>query len=75
MPANLIGTGPNQVPTNQMLGRMAAQNPNAMVLEPQPGATPAKPGDMVFELTTNTTLTIKVKGTDGVVRSGAIALA
>jgi len=42
-----------------------------------PGAsvTPADNGDVVFELTNNTTLTVKAKGSDGVVRSGTITLA
>ena len=42
-----------------------------------PGAsvTPAGNGDVVFELTDNTTLTIKAKGSDGVVRSGTVTLA
>lgn len=42
-----------------------------------PGAsvTPADNGDVVFELTNNTTLTVKAKGSDGVVRSGTIVLA
>jgi hypothetical protein len=42
-----------------------------------PGATvsPANNGDFVFEFTNDTTLTVKAKGSDGVVRSGTIALA
>ena len=42
-----------------------------------PGAsvTPVDNGDVVFELTNNTTLTIKAKGSDGVVRSATITLA
>jgi hypothetical protein len=41
-----------------------------------PGAsvTPVDNGDVVFELTDNTTLTVKAKGSDGVVRSGTILL-
>jgi hypothetical protein len=41
-----------------------------------PGAsvTPVDNGDVVFELTNNTTLTVKAKGSDGVVRSGTIVL-
>jgi hypothetical protein len=41
-----------------------------------PGAsvTPVDNGDVVFELTNNTTLTVKAKGSDGVVRSGTIIL-
>ena len=37
-------------------------------------ATPANNGDMVFELTDNSTLTIKVKGSDGTVRVVALTL-
>jgi hypothetical protein len=42
-----------------------------------PGAsvTPVDNGDVVFELTNNTTLTIKAKGSDGTVRSGTVTLA
>jgi hypothetical protein len=42
-----------------------------------PGAsvTPAANGDVVFELTNNTTLTVKAKGSDGTVRSGTVTLA
>lgn len=42
-----------------------------------PGAsvTPANNGDVVFQLTSNTQLTVKAKGSDGVVRSGNITLA
>lgn len=41
-----------------------------------PGAsvTPVDNGDVVFELTNNTTLTVKAKGSDGTVRSGTIIL-
>lgn len=37
-------------------------------------ATPLDNNDIVFVLTSNTTLTIKVKGTDGIVRSANITL-
>ncbi len=42
-----------------------------------PGAsvTPADNGDVVIEATNNTTLTFKLKGSDGTVRSGTITLA
>lgn len=41
-----------------------------------PGAsvTPVDNGDVVFELTNNTTLTVKAKGSDGVVRSATLTL-
>ena len=45
------------------------------VLTPPAENDPVAAGDMVFELTSDTTLTIKVKGSDDVVRSAAITLA
>lgn len=42
---------------------------------PSSSVTPVSNGDVVFELTNNTTLTIKAKGSDGVVRSGTVTLA
>jgi hypothetical protein len=41
---------------------------------PGDSVTPADNGDVVFELTNNTTLTVKAKGSDGVARSGTIVL-
>ena len=41
---------------------------------PGNSVTPVDNGDVVFELTNNTTLTVKAKGSDGVVRSGTIIL-
>lgn len=49
-----------------------AQN---IVLTPPASATPANNGEVTFQLTSNTSLTFKVKGSDGTVRSGSIALA
>jgi hypothetical protein len=73
--SSLIGSEPQQVPTNQLLGRMAFQDPTALVIEPQATAVPAEAGDMVFQLTSNTSLVIKVKGSDGTVRSTTLTLA
>lgn len=42
---------------------------------PGSSVTPVDNGDVVFELTNNTTLTIKARGSDGVVRSVALTLA
>lgn len=88
---NLIGSGANQVPTNGMLGTAAfmdaAQLPVSVpqtaalvtkanpVLLPAASATPANNGDLVFERTSDTSLTLRLKGTDGVVRSVALTLA
>lgn len=66
------------------LGTMSTQDANniavtggsvgAITYKPASTATPANNGDMVFELTDNTTLTIKVKGSDGNVRLVALTL-
>ena len=72
---NLIGTAPNQIPTNGQLGKMAFQDPQQVVLKPQASVTPVGIGDMVFQLTNDTTLVIKVKGSDGTVRSNTLTLA
>lgn len=70
-----IGTAPNEIPLNQYLGNLAYQNSNAVVLNPVASAVPTGIGDMVFQLTNNTTLVVKVKGSDGTVRSATLTLA
>jgi hypothetical protein len=45
------------------------------VLKPGSSVTPANNGEMTFQLTSNTQLTVKVKGSDGTVRSGSLSLA
>nr|AYD75918.1 hypothetical protein PmDNAV1_gp34 [Pseudo-nitzschia multiseries DNA virus]AYD75924.1 hypothetical protein PmDNAV1_gp40 [Pseudo-nitzschia multiseries DNA virus] len=42
---------------------------------PGSSVTPVDNGDIVFEATSNTVFTVKLKGSDGVVRSGTITLA
>lgn len=42
--------------------------------KPGSAVTPTNNGDVTFELTNNTTLTIKARGTDGVLRSAIVAL-
>lgn len=69
-----IGTTPNAVPLNGYLGGMAFQNANALVVKPAESSTPQEVGDMVFQLTNNTTLVVKVKGSDGTVRSSTLTL-
>jgi hypothetical protein len=71
---NLIGTAPNQIPTNGQLGKMAFQDPEQVVIKPQASTNPVGIGDMTFQLTDNTTLVIKVKGSDGTVRSNTLTL-
>jgi len=70
-----IGSGPNEVPLNEYLGDMAYMNAEAVVIQPQASVTPNGIGDMVFQLTNNTTLVVKVKGSDGTVRSATLTLA
>lgn len=70
-----VGTGPNEVPLNQYLGNMAFMNNDVVVLKPPASVTPQQIGSMVFQLTSDTSLTIKVKGSDGTVRSASITLA
>tara|TARA_R110002073_G_scaffold120601_1_gene262635 strand:- start:9401 stop:10219 length:819 start_codon:yes stop_codon:yes gene_type:complete len=41
---------------------------------PGSSVTPSSNGDVVFELTSNTTFTVKAKGSDGTVRSGTVTL-
>ena len=91
---NLVGTEPNQVPVNGMLGTAAFIDAEQMpvsapqqaalslkvntispVFVPSTSVTPAANGNMVFELTSNTSLTVKVKGSDGTVRSVVLTLA
>jgi hypothetical protein len=70
-----VGSDPNDIPINQYLGNMAYMNSNQVVINPVASATPAGIGDMVFQLTSDTSLVIKVKGSDGVVRSATLTLA
>ena len=70
-----IGTAPNEIPLNQYLGEMAYMNAEAVVIQPQASVTPNGIGDMVFQLTSDTSLVIKVKGSDGTVRSVTLTLA
>lgn len=46
----------------------------AIQITPGNSVTPTKNGDLVFEFTSNTTLTIRGRGSDGVVRSATITL-
>jgi hypothetical protein len=70
-----IGSAPNQIPLSQYLGGMAYMSPEQVSIRPQTSANPAAPSDMVFQLTDNTTLVVKVMGSDGVVRSTTLTLA
>lgn len=48
---------------------------NDLRLKPSASVTPAVNGELAFELTNDTTLKFKVKGSDGVVRSATLTLA
>jgi len=47
----------------------------SIIAQPPATITPASNGDMVFEATSNTSVTLKLKGTDGTVRSVVLTLA
>lgn len=51
-----------------------AWTPSGPRFSPPASVTPPNNGNVMFELTNNTTLTFKVKGLDGVVRSGTVTL-
>lgn len=70
-----IGNDPNDLSLNYQLGDLAFQNSTGLVLSPPASAAPSGLGQMVFELTSDTSLTIKVKGSDGTVRSVVLTLA
>lgn len=46
-----------------------------VIQNPQSSVTPASNGELVVEATSNTTLTFKLKGSDGTVRTAALTLA
>lgn len=70
-----VGTGPNEVPLCGFLGQLAFMSPEALVVKPQASVSPLEVRAMVFQLTNDTTLVIKVKGSDGTVRSATLTLA
>lgn len=45
-----------------------------VTIMPPASSTPANNGELVFQLTSNTSLVIKVKGSDGTVRSTTLTL-
>jgi len=69
------GTAPNQIPLNQYLGNLAFMGSDDLVINPAASAVPSGIGDMVFQLTSDTSLDVKVKGSDGVIRSVTLTLA
>lgn len=57
---------------NQRWSNVHATN---ITISPGSAVVPANNGEMTFQLTSNTSLAIKVKGSDGVVRTATLALA
>jgi hypothetical protein len=55
--------------------RWSAVHSRRLVLSPTNNETPANNGEVVVQVTSNTSLTFKLKGSDGVVRSGSLTLA
>lgn len=49
-------------------------NANGLINYPQASATPSNNGEMLFEATSNTELTVKYKGSDGTVRTNVLTL-
>lgn len=45
-----------------------------LIFRPAASVTPAENGDLSIQATSNTSLTFKLKGSDGVVRSGSVTL-
>lgn len=69
-----IGTDPNKIPLNQMLGSYAYMNLDQFTVKLNPAAAPYGKRHMVFELPDPGTLKIKVMLDDGTVKSATISL-
>ena len=68
-----IGTDPNQVPINGLLGTMAFQDQVGVI---QAASTaPTNNLDINFEYVSNTSIKIRMRGSDGTVRSTTLTLA
>ena len=67
-----IGTDPNQVPLNQFLGQLAFMDSVGDV--PTASSAPQDNLSVNFEYVSNTSLKIRMRGTDGVVRSVTLTL-
>lgn len=80
--AALLAQHTNATPTAPVLqvknsagtSKFEAWDTGNVVMNPVASATPGANGNMVFELTSDTALTVKVKGSDGVVRTAVLTL-
>lgn len=70
-----VGVDPEDIPINAYLGELAFMDKESVVIKPQASVSPQNIGEMVFQLTNDTTLVIKVKGSDGVIRTATLTLA
>ena len=61
-----IGTDPNQVPVNHMLGRLAFQDELASLLPAETAPGGAK--EINFEYVSDTSIKVRMRGSDGTVR-------
>jgi hypothetical protein len=68
-----VGTGTSGAHRNS-LGVNATQG-NVEILAPAAAVDPGQNSELTFALTSNTTLVVKVRGTDGTVRSATLTLA
>jgi hypothetical protein len=69
-----VSFGDIQAPTErvEVSGNIRASN---LIISPAASVTPPNNGDLTFQATSNTSVTLKLKGTDGVVRSASLTLA
>ena len=68
-----IGTSPNQVPLNGYLGALAFQNQVSFLRSA--ATAPAANLDINFEYVSDTSIKIRMRGSDGIVRSTTLTLA
>lgn len=67
-----IGTDPNQISVNHMLGRLAFQDELASLLPAE--AVPGGAKEINFEYVSDTSIKVRMRGSDGVVRSATLTL-
>lgn len=67
-----IGADPNQVPVNGMLGRMAFLDEVAVLLPSQ--TPPAAAKEINLEYVSDTEIKVRMRGSDGTLRSATLTL-